>query len=49
MFLWDDELHDLKRYDWKMADLQGICFAADGLRCAAVDSKGKVVVWDVDV
>ncbi len=26
-----------------------LAFAPDGLRCAAADNVGKVVIWDVDV
>ena len=49
VFLWDYTGRVLTRYNWGLAHVCGLCFAPDGLRCAAVDAKGKVVVWDVDV
>jgi WD40 repeat protein len=49
IFVWDDTGRVLTRYDWKLKEVYGLCFAPDGLRCAAVDASGKVVVWDVDV
>ena len=49
VFLWDHACRVLNHYDWGLGEVDHLCFAADGLRCAAIDSKGKVVVWDVDV
>ena len=48
VFLWDTACRVLQRFEWGLSEIRGLCFAADGLRCAAVDSAGKVVVWDVD-
>ena len=48
VFLWDHAGKVRNRYDWKLGATYALAFAADGLRCAAVDVKGKVVVWDVD-
>jgi len=49
VFLWDCSGNILTRYDWKLGEICDLCFAPDGLRCAAVDASGKVVVWDMDV
>jgi WD40 repeat protein len=49
IFLWDYAGQVLTRFDWKLKEVCGLTFAPDGLRCAAVDSTGKVVIWDVDV
>jgi WD40 repeat protein len=49
VFLWDYTGSVLTRYDWKLDEVHGLAFAPDGLRCAAVDQTGKVVIWDVDV
>jgi WD40 repeat protein len=49
IFLWDYTGRVLTRYTWKLKDIRGLAFAPDGLRCAAVDAKGRVVIWDVDV
>ena len=49
VFLWDHAGNILTRYDWGLGAVDSLCFAPDGLRCAAADAKGKVVVWDVDV
>jgi WD40 repeat protein len=49
VFFWDHTGNVLKRYDWGLKDGRALCFAPDGLRCAAADGTGKVVVWDVDV
>jgi hypothetical protein len=49
VFLWDHAGNVMTRYDWKLREVHGLCFAPDGLRCAAVDAQGKVVIWDVDV
>lgn len=49
VFLWDIDGRVLKKYDWGLKDVFALAFAPDGLRCAAVDRRGMVVVWDVDV
>lgn len=49
VFLWDHAGKILTRFDWKLAGIYALTFAPDGLRCAAVDKKGKVVIWDVDM
>lgn len=49
VFLWDHTGRVLTRFDWGLTHVSGLAFAADGLRCAAIDGTGKVVVWDVDV
>lgn len=49
IFFWDHAGHILSRYDWGLGEVYALCFAPDGLRCAAADNKGKLVVWDVDV
>jgi WD40 repeat protein len=36
-------------FDWKIGPLVVVTFARDGMRAAAASSKGKIVVWDVDV
>jgi WD40 repeat protein len=48
VFLWDTTGRVLKRYDWGLGEVYGLTFDADGLRAAAVDASGKVVVWDID-
>jgi WD40 repeat protein len=49
VFLWDYTGRVLTRFDWGLGAVNSLAFAPDGLRCAAVDVSGKVVVWDVDV
>jgi len=49
VFLWDFTGRVLTRYDWKLGEIYSLAFAPDGLRAAAVDHSGKLVVWDVDV
>jgi WD40 repeat protein len=49
VFLWDHTGRVLTRFDWGLGEVNSLAFAPDGLRCAAVDERGKVVVWDVDV
>lgn len=48
VFFWDHAGDVLTRYDWGLGEVYGLAFAPDGLRCAAVDVSGKVVIWDVD-
>jgi WD40 repeat protein len=48
VFLWDTNAKVLQRYDWGLKEVSTVTFAADGLRAAAVDATGKVVLWDVD-
>ncbi len=38
----------LRTLDWRVGELRAVQFAPDGTRAAAVGTKGKVVVWDVD-
>jgi WD40 repeat protein len=49
VFLWDHAGNVLNRYDWGLDEVYPLAFAPDGLRCAAADAEGKVVIWDVDV
>lgn len=39
----------VRTLDWRVGPLRAVQFAPDGTRAAAVGTKGKVVVWDVDV
>jgi WD40 repeat protein len=48
VFLWDHAGNVMMRYDWGLGEVYGLAFAPDGLRCAAVNASGKVVIWDVD-
>jgi WD40 repeat protein len=48
VFLWDFDGRVLSRFDWGLGEVQAMCFAPDGLRCAAADTAGRVVVWDVE-
>jgi WD40 repeat protein len=36
-------------FDWKIGPVVVVAFARDGMRAACGGSKGKIVVWDVDV
>jgi WD40 repeat protein len=46
---WDVESRsELQRFAWGIGSLSALAFGPDGMRCAA-GSKGKVVVWDVDL
>jgi WD40 repeat protein len=38
----------LRTLDWRVGELKAVRFAPDGTRAAAVGTKRKVVVWDVD-
>jgi WD40 repeat protein len=49
IFLWEHSGNVLTRYAFGLGEIYGLAFAPDGLRCAAVDGTGKVVVWDMDV
>ncbi|MBY0456862.1 MAG: WD40 repeat domain-containing protein [Gemmataceae bacterium] len=49
VFLWDAGCRVVNKYDWELGSVAGLAFAPDGLRCAAVDADGKLVIWDVDV
>lgn len=48
VFMWDETGRVLKQYDWRLGQIAGLAFAPDGLRAAALDFEGKVVIWDVD-
>jgi WD40 repeat protein len=37
-----------RRYEWQIGRLRMVCFAPDGLRCAAASDTGRIVVWDLD-
>jgi WD40 repeat protein len=46
---WDTATWNPARsYEWKIGRLRSVCFAPDGLRCAAGSDTGQVVVWDLD-
>jgi WD40 repeat protein len=49
IFVWDTTGRVLKRYAWGLDIVRMITFDHEGLRVAAADIRGKVVVWDVDV
>ena len=38
----------VRQHEWKIGPLRSVCFAPDGLRCAAGSETGQVVVWDLD-
>jgi WD40 repeat protein len=47
--MWDTTTWEVqRRYEWKIGPLRSVCFAPDGLRCAAGSETGQVVVWDLD-
>ena len=48
VYLWDAAGRVLNKYDWGLGCVAKLGFAPDGLRCAAMDVGGKVVVWDID-
>lgn len=39
---------EVRAFDWQMGSVTAVCFAPDGLTCAAGGDNGQVVVWDVD-
>ena len=43
-----DTLSVLKRYDFAMPRVQAVAFSPDGTRCAVGNSRGKVLLFDVD-
>lgn len=46
--VWDATTWEVrKRYEWGIGPLRSVCFARDGLRCAAGGDK-QIVVWDLD-
>ena len=48
--LWDVAAgREAARWDFGIGVVRGVSFAADGLTAAAGGSRGKVVVWDLDV
>jgi WD40 repeat protein len=49
VFVYDTETgRERHRYEWGIGAIQGLAFAPDGLRCAALRDSGRVVVWDTD-
>ncbi len=47
--IWDAttwEVH--RRCEWQIGRLRTVCFAQDGLRCAAGSDSEQIVVWDLD-
>lgn len=47
--LWDPTAWEPQtRYEWSIGRLRTVCFAPDGLRCAAGSDTGQIVVWDLD-
>jgi WD40 repeat protein len=47
--IWDTATWNPARsYEWKIGRLRSVCFAPDGLRCAAGSDTGQAVVWDLD-
>src|SRR5207244_11325477 len=47
--IWDTATWEVqRRYEWQIGRLRTVCFAQDGLRCAAGSDTGQVVVWDLD-
>jgi WD40 repeat protein len=35
-------------FEWEIGPIHSVCFAPDGLTCAAGGEKGQIVVWDVE-
>ncbi|WP_439629470.1 WD40 repeat domain-containing protein [Gemmata sp.] len=48
VFQWDATGRVVRRYEWGLAEVIGLAFAPDGLRAAALDGTGRVVVWDTE-
>jgi WD40 repeat protein len=47
--IWDATIWEVRRrYAWDIGRLRVVCFASDGLRCAAASDTGRIVVWDLD-
>jgi WD40 repeat protein len=47
--IWDATTWEVRRrYAWDIGRLRVVCFAPDGLRCAAASDTGQIVVWDLD-
>lgn len=47
--IWDTTTWEpLRNYEWEIGCLRSVCFAPDGLRCAAGSETGQIVVWDLD-
>src|SRR6266545_3930896 len=47
--IWDTSTWEVqRRCEWQIGRLRTVCFAPDGLRCAAAGDKGQIVVWDLD-
>jgi WD40 repeat protein len=47
--VWDTTTWEVqRRYEWQIGGLRSVCFAPDGLRCAAGSGTGQIVVWDID-
>lgn len=49
VLFWDHTGRVLTQFDWGLRGVRGLTFSPDGLRCAAADADGRVVVWDVDL
>jgi len=48
VFYWDAKGNVTRRFEWGLEKIAVLRFSPDGLRCAAADVTGKVVIWDVD-
>jgi WD40 repeat protein len=47
--VWDATTWEVRHcYEWQIGRLLAVCFAPDGLRCAAAGDTGQIVVWDLD-
>jgi hypothetical protein len=49
MFLDARTFQLMRTYDWEIGSLNNVAFSANGTLAAAGSTKGKAVVWDVDV